>query len=181
MRAEIAPKHQVLAAAECRADGRRTESIVEASVGLQQGYLATMLGGWIADRLLGMERTVLYGGIVVMAGHIALAVVPGLVALGAGALKANASSLLGTLYNKGHTRADGGFTHTSPAVGADDPGGGALRQCQPAPGHGVVQVVTEDRPCRRAPSRGVGAAPASPTIDRPVVSPGKVDLHHTVP
>jgi proton-dependent oligopeptide transporter, POT family len=82
-------------------------------------YLSTVLGGWIADRLLGMERTVFYGGVVVMAGHIALAVVPGLagvgvglvlVALGSGALKANASSLLGTLYDKGDARADGGFT-----------------------------------------------------------------------
>ncbi len=82
-------------------------------------YLSTVLGGWIADRVLGMERTVFYGGIVVMAGHIALAVLPGmsgvgvglvLVALGSGALKANASSLLGTLYAKGDPRADGGFT-----------------------------------------------------------------------
>ena len=82
-------------------------------------YLSTVLGAWIADRLLGMERTVFYGGVVVMAGHIALAVVPGLtgvavglvlVALGSGALKANASSLLGTLYQKGDPRADGGFT-----------------------------------------------------------------------
>lgn len=82
-------------------------------------YLSTVLGGWLADRVLGMERTVFYGGVVVMAGHIALAVLPGLsgvgvglvlVALGAGALKANASSLLGTLYEKGDPRADGGFT-----------------------------------------------------------------------
>jgi proton-dependent oligopeptide transporter, POT family len=82
-------------------------------------YLSTVLGGWIADRILGMERTVLYGGVVVMCGHIALAVVPGLVgvavglvlvALGSGALKANASSLLGTLYEKGDPRCDGGFT-----------------------------------------------------------------------
>ncbi len=82
-------------------------------------YLSTVLGGWIADRVLGMERTVLCGGVVVMAGHIALAILPGLtgvgvglvlVALGSGALKANASSLLGTLYEKGDARADGGFT-----------------------------------------------------------------------
>jgi proton-dependent oligopeptide transporter, POT family len=82
-------------------------------------YLSTVLGGWVADRLLGMERTVFYGGVVVMAGHISLAIVPGLagvgvglalVALGSGALKANASSLLGTLYDKGDARADGGFT-----------------------------------------------------------------------
>ncbi|WP_197380021.1 peptide MFS transporter [Mycolicibacterium mengxianglii] len=82
-------------------------------------YLSTVLGGWLADRVLGMERTVFYGGVVVMAGHIALALIPGLtgvgiglvlVALGSGALKANASSLLGTLYAKGDPRADGGFT-----------------------------------------------------------------------
>jgi POT family proton-dependent oligopeptide transporter len=82
-------------------------------------YLSTVLGGWIADRLLGMERTVFWGGVVVMCGHIALAIVPGLagvavglvlVALGSGALKANASSLLGTLYDKGDARCDGGFT-----------------------------------------------------------------------
>jgi POT family proton-dependent oligopeptide transporter len=82
-------------------------------------YLSTVLGGWIADRLLGMERTVFYGGVVVMCGHIALAIVPGLagvaaglvlVALGSGALKANASSLLGTLYETGDARCDGGFT-----------------------------------------------------------------------
>jgi POT family proton-dependent oligopeptide transporter len=82
-------------------------------------YLCTVLGGWIADRLLGMERTVLYGGFVVMFGHISLAVIPGLagvgiglvlVAVGSGALKANASALLGTLYEKGDPRCDGGFT-----------------------------------------------------------------------
>lgn len=82
-------------------------------------YLSTVLGGWLADRVLGMERMVFYGGVVVMLGHLALAVLPGLsgvavglvlVALGSGALKANASSLLGTLYAKGDPRADGGFT-----------------------------------------------------------------------
>jgi proton-dependent oligopeptide transporter, POT family len=40
-------------------------------------YLSTVLGGWIDDRLLGMERTVFYGGLAVMCGHIALAIVPG--------------------------------------------------------------------------------------------------------
>jgi len=82
-------------------------------------YLSTVLGGWVADRVLGMERTVFYGGVVVMLGHISLAILPGLtgvavglvlIALGAGALKANASSLLGTLYNRGDPRRDGGFT-----------------------------------------------------------------------
>ena len=82
-------------------------------------YLSTVLGGWVADRVLGMERTVFYGGVVVMCGHISLAILPGLagvavglvlIALGSGALKANASSLLGTLYDEGDPRRDGGFT-----------------------------------------------------------------------
>ena len=82
-------------------------------------YLSTVLGGWISDRLLGMERTLFYGGVVVMVGHLALAVLPGmagvgsglvLVALGSGALKANASSLLGTLYEPNDVRVDSGFT-----------------------------------------------------------------------
>lgn len=82
-------------------------------------YLSTVLGGWLGDRVLGMERTVFYGGVVVMCGHISLAVLPGLtgvgvglvlIALGAGALKANASSLLGTLYQDRDPRRDGGFT-----------------------------------------------------------------------
>jgi POT family proton-dependent oligopeptide transporter len=47
-------------------------------------YLSTVLGGWIADRLLGMERTVFYGGVVVMCGHIALAILPGLAGVAAG-------------------------------------------------------------------------------------------------
>jgi len=82
-------------------------------------YLSTVLGGWVADRVLGMERTLFYGGVVVMCGHISLALIPGLtgvavgtvlIGLGAGALKANASSLLGTLYDQGDPRRDGGFT-----------------------------------------------------------------------
>lgn len=82
-------------------------------------YLSAILGGWVADRLLGMERTVFYGGVTVILGHLALAVIPGLsgvgvgltlVALGSGALKTNASALLGTMYSEGDARRDGGFT-----------------------------------------------------------------------
>ncbi|GEP28639.1 MFS transporter [Cryobacterium levicorallinum] len=70
-------------------------------------YLATILGAWIADRLLGSERVLFCSAIAIMLGHIALAVVPGigglvagliLVAIGSGGLKANATSVVGTLY-----------------------------------------------------------------------------------
>ncbi|MBB4687722.1 peptide MFS transporter [Amycolatopsis jiangsuensis] len=82
-------------------------------------YLATVVGAWIADRLLGSERTLFYSAIIVMIGHIALALLPGMtgvgvglacVALGSGGLKGNATSVVGTLYAEGDERRDAGFT-----------------------------------------------------------------------
>jgi proton-dependent oligopeptide transporter, POT family len=92
-------------------------SIVGAYGGLV--YLSTILGAWLADRLLGAERTLFYSAIVVMGGHIALALVPGLagvglglvlIAFGSGGVKANATSLVGTLYAEGDERRDAGFS-----------------------------------------------------------------------
>lgn len=82
-------------------------------------YLSTILGAWIADRLLGSERVLFYSAIVIMAGHVALAVLPNvtglgvglvLVALGSGGLKANATSVVGTLYTADDPRRDAGFS-----------------------------------------------------------------------
>lgn len=82
-------------------------------------YLATILGAWVADRLIGPERTLFVSAAVVMAGHVALAVVPdlagvavglGLVALGSGGVKANATSLVGSLYAEDDDRRDAGFS-----------------------------------------------------------------------
>lgn len=82
-------------------------------------YLLAILGGFIGDRVLGPERTLFYSCILIMAGHISLAVLPGaagviagllLVAIGSGGLKTNASALLGTLYSRDDPRRDGGFT-----------------------------------------------------------------------
>jgi proton-dependent oligopeptide transporter, POT family len=82
-------------------------------------YLSTILGAWIADRILGSERVLFFSAIVIMAGHLALALIPGvlgvgvglvLVALGSGGLKANATSVVGTLYSAQDTRRDGGFS-----------------------------------------------------------------------
>src|SRR5690554_2478802 len=82
-------------------------------------YLSTILGAWIADRLLGAERVLFYSAIVIMLGHLALAVIPGiagvatgliLVAVGSGGLKANATSVVGTLYSPEDTRRDAGFS-----------------------------------------------------------------------
>jgi POT family proton-dependent oligopeptide transporter len=82
-------------------------------------YLSTVGGAWIADRVLGAERTLFFSAVLVMAGHIALAVLPGLagvgvglvlVALGSGGIKATATSLVGTLYAEGDERRDAGFS-----------------------------------------------------------------------
>ncbi len=82
-------------------------------------YLATILGAWLADRAIGPERTLFYAAVVVMLGHIGLSLVPGvtgvgiglvLVALGSGGVKANATSLVGSLYDEHDERRDAGFS-----------------------------------------------------------------------
>jgi POT family proton-dependent oligopeptide transporter len=92
-------------------------SIVGAYGGLV--YLSTILGAWLADRLIGPERTLFYAAIFVMAGHISLSVLPGLlgvgvglvlIALGSGGVKANATSMVGTLYSRDDIRRDAGFS-----------------------------------------------------------------------
>lgn len=82
-------------------------------------YLSTILGAWLADRVMGPERTLFASAIVVMCGHVALSLLPGLagvgvglvlVALGSGGLKANATSLVGALYDEHDERRDAGFS-----------------------------------------------------------------------
>ena len=91
-------------------------------------YLSTILGAWLADRVIGAERTLFYAAIFVMAGHIALSALPGvvgvgvgliLIALGSGGVKANATSLVGTLYSPEDPRRDAGFSiYTSASTSA---------------------------------------------------------------
>lgn len=81
-------------------------------------YLVTLPGGWIADRLLGAQKTIWYGGIVIMLGHFILAIPSfnaffiGLVFVicGTGLLKPNISAVVGELYEPGDPRRDAGFT-----------------------------------------------------------------------
>ncbi|WP_018331614.1 peptide MFS transporter [Actinomycetospora chiangmaiensis] len=82
-------------------------------------YLACVAGAWIADRLLGAERTLFGAACIVMLGHLALAVIPGiagvavglsLVALGSGGVKTAATSVVGSLYRRDDPRADAGFS-----------------------------------------------------------------------
>jgi proton-dependent oligopeptide transporter, POT family len=92
-------------------------SIVGAYGGLV--YLSTIVGAWLADRVAGSERVLFWSAVLIMLGHISLALLPGFVgigvglccvALGSGGLKANATSLAGALYRPDDERRDAGFS-----------------------------------------------------------------------
>ncbi len=97
------------------------ETVAAGIVGAYGGavYLSTILGAWVADRIAGAERVLFLSAIVIMGGHIALALLPGfagvgvglvLVAIGSGGLKATATSVVGTLYGPDDPRRDAGFS-----------------------------------------------------------------------
>ncbi len=97
--------------------GDRTANAI---VGLYFGgtYLLSLLGGWIADRLIGGRRAVLTGGVLITAGNALLAAGSqrafflGLIfnVLGVGLLKPNVSATVGALYPQGGSRRDAGFS-----------------------------------------------------------------------
>src|ERR671919_2577653 len=81
-------------------------------------YMSTLPGGWIADRLIGPRRAVLYGGSVIAAGHFSMAF-PSLatfylgltlIVIGTGLLKGNAAVIVGLLYRPQDHRRDAGFS-----------------------------------------------------------------------
>ncbi|MEZ0609842.1 peptide MFS transporter [Fibrella sp. WM1] len=82
-------------------------------------YLLPVAGGWIADNFLGQRRAIWYGGIIIMLGHLILAIPGGTalfylglvtVASGTGLLKPNISALVGELYPEGGARRDAAFS-----------------------------------------------------------------------
>lgn len=86
-------------------------------------YAAPVIGGMVADKLLGFRRTILLGGICMaiaqfmlaanaayMSNEIMFFVALGLLAVGNGFFKPNISSFLGTFYDKNDPRKDGAFT-----------------------------------------------------------------------
>ncbi len=81
-------------------------------------YLASLPGGWVADRLIGARNAVFLGGILIIIGQFTL-VLPSihtfflgllLVVMGTGLLKPNISVMVGQLYPEGGVRQDSGFT-----------------------------------------------------------------------
>ncbi|MCM2412412.1 peptide MFS transporter [Streptomyces sp. RKAG290] len=100
--------------------GLGMEAGTAASVSAAYGtlvYLVSVAGGWLADRILGSYRAVLYGGILIALGHYAMAVPAnvmtwvglGLISAGTGLLKPNVATMVGKLYRTDDERRDAGF------------------------------------------------------------------------
>jgi proton-dependent oligopeptide transporter, POT family len=84
-------------------------------------YLASLPGGWIADRWLGLRRAIFYGGVLIAMGHLLIALSAVLdkpafflglifIVMGTGLLKPNISAIVGDLYPEGGSRRDAGFS-----------------------------------------------------------------------
>ncbi|MDV3256439.1 MAG: peptide MFS transporter [Sphingomonas sp.] len=89
-------------------------------------YITPVLGGYLADRYLGQRKAVLFGGLLLAAGHSLMAVegVGGqsdptinvfwaalaFIIVGSGFLKANISVMVGQLYKLTDVRRDGAYT-----------------------------------------------------------------------
>ena len=81
-------------------------------------YTTPVIGGFLADRLLGFRISIILGGILIMCGHISLALPShhffyiglSFVICGTGFFKSSISSLVGELYHPNDPRRDSGFT-----------------------------------------------------------------------
>jgi proton-dependent oligopeptide transporter, POT family len=79
-------------------------------------YFTPVLGGLVADRLLGRHRTVIIGGLLMALGHFMMAfetlflVALSLLIVGIGAFKPNISSEVGALYAPGDDRRDRAYS-----------------------------------------------------------------------
>lgn len=88
-------------------------------------YLFPVIGGLVADQLLGFKKTVIWGGILMALGHFTLALqgfeslegnmafffaALALIIVGNGFFKPNISSFLGTFYDPNDARKDGAFS-----------------------------------------------------------------------
>lgn len=82
------------------------------------GYLLSLLGGYIADRLVGQQRAVLAGGVLIAIGNaVLISSTPQIFFLGmllnifgVGLLKPNVSAIVAQLYPEGGSRRDAGFS-----------------------------------------------------------------------
>ncbi|WP_374552472.1 peptide MFS transporter [Flavobacterium sp.] len=96
----------------------------ETTANLQYGatqawvYAFTFIGGLFADKILGLRRSLFWGGLLMILGSVILAVSPkelfftgiGFTIVGTGFFKPNISSMVGQLYKDGDSRRDAGFS-----------------------------------------------------------------------
>lgn len=82
-------------------------------------YMSGVIGGWLADRFIGTRKSIFYGAILIMIGHILLSLPNNFtlllvallfIILGTGLLKPNISSNVGELYEKNDPKVDAAFT-----------------------------------------------------------------------
>lgn len=81
-------------------------------------YATPVLGGFLAEKVLGARLSILLGGILMAIGHLAMAVnddyifllALGFLIVGNGFFKPNISTLIGKLYPEGSPERDSGFT-----------------------------------------------------------------------
>jgi len=79
-------------------------------------YLTPLIGGYLADRFLGTQKSIFIGGVTMMIGHFLMAfpdylyLAIGMLIIGNGYFKPNISSLLGRLYKSDDQRRDSGFS-----------------------------------------------------------------------
>jgi POT family proton-dependent oligopeptide transporter len=81
-------------------------------------WLVSLPGGWVADRILGQRRSVLWGGVIIALGHFSMAFPSlatfflglALIVCGTGLLKPNISTMVGGLYGENDARRDAGFS-----------------------------------------------------------------------
>ena len=81
-------------------------------------YLTPLIGGYLADRLIGTRRSLVIGGAIIALGHFCLAfdsmamfyVGLAFIIIGTGFFKSNSATMVGQIYRPGDARRDAGFT-----------------------------------------------------------------------
>lgn len=97
-------------------------------------YTMPMFGGFLADRFIGYQRAIMFGGLMMMIGHFILAIPNdwsffygmAFIICGNGFFKPNISSLVGTLYGENDPRRDSGFSIFYMGINIGAAIGGAL-------------------------------------------------------
>ncbi len=100
----------------------RTQASAIVGIYAASVYLASLPGGWVADRWLGLRRSIQFGAFLITMGHLCIGLSGFvtakvvffigliLIVLGTGLLKPNISAIVGDLYPEGGARRDAGFS-----------------------------------------------------------------------